>query len=499
MKRSAIFVSCLALMSALAVLVPAGAQASTAAGGARDAATGGSWGKAREVPGIAALNEGQNAKLPSVSCASAGNCSAGGYYAGGTNGDSPEAFVATEVKGTWQEAEEVPGTAALNVGGEAEVTSVSCASAGDCSAGGFYTDGSGYLQAFVASEVSGTWQEAEEVPGTAALNVGGEAEVTSVSCASAGDCSAGGYYATGSGGAGDHTQAFVVSEVSGTWQEAGEVPGTAALNTDLGAEVTSVSCASAGNCGAGGYYTAGSEYYTQAFVVSETGGTWRKAEEVPGTATLNSRGGAEITSVSCASAGNCGAGGYYTGGVGQEAMVVSETGGTWRKAEEVPGTASDNNPAGGDAPEVFSVSCASPGNCSAGGEYLTYTIEGFVVNEVKGTWRKAEEVPGTAALNKLAGAVVSSVSCASAGNCSAGGNYLDGEDFYSEAYVVSETHGTWHKAKEVPGIAALNTGIEAGITSVSCASAGHCSAGGTYTTGPAGSGFDTELFVVSET
>jgi hypothetical protein len=103
----------------------------------------------------------------------------------------------------------VPGTAALNTGGGAQVTSVSCASAGNCGAGGDYTDASG-AQAFVVSEVNGRWGKAEEVPGTAALNTNGNAAIASVSCASAGNCGAGGHYQDGFGGG---VQAFVVSEV----------------------------------------------------------------------------------------------------------------------------------------------------------------------------------------------------------------------------------------------------------------------------------------------
>ena len=110
--------------------------------------------------------------------------------------------------GTWGTADEVPGTAALNQGGIALITSVSCASAGNCSAGGQYMDGSVHRQVFVVSQANGTWHTAIEVPGTAALNQGGNAEISSVSCASAGSCSAGGDYRDGSG----RFQAFVVSE-----------------------------------------------------------------------------------------------------------------------------------------------------------------------------------------------------------------------------------------------------------------------------------------------
>ena len=194
----------------------------------------------------------------------------------------------SETNGVWGDAVEVPGTAALNSGGDASVYSVSCGAAGDCAAGGSYRDGSGHYQAFVVSETNGVWGNAVEVPGTAALNSGGNAEVYSVSCAAAGDCAAGGFYKDGSG----YDQAFVVSETNGVWGDAVEVPGTAALNSGGFAGVYSVSCGAAGECAAGGSYTDGSGHL-QAFVVSETNGVWGNAVEVPGTAALNSGGHAE--------------------------------------------------------------------------------------------------------------------------------------------------------------------------------------------------------------
>ena len=44
------------------------------------AAVGGAWGTAREVPGTARLNKGGTAQVTSVSCPSADNCTAGGFY-----------------------------------------------------------------------------------------------------------------------------------------------------------------------------------------------------------------------------------------------------------------------------------------------------------------------------------------------------------------------------------------------------------------------------------
>jgi len=93
-------------------------------------------------------------------------------------------------------------------GGQAHLLSVSCASAGNCSAGGFYTDRSNHQQVFVAGETNGTWHTAIEVPGTAALNQRGNAWFSEVSSASAGNCSAGGFYEDSS----VRLQAFVVTE-----------------------------------------------------------------------------------------------------------------------------------------------------------------------------------------------------------------------------------------------------------------------------------------------
>ncbi len=440
------------------------------------AAVPGTWGTAKEVPGTASLNKGGSAQVNSVSCASAGNCSAGGFYKNGSQ--QQQAFVVSKVNGSWHTAIEVPGTATLNKGGGAAVSSVSCASAGNCSAGGSYLDGSGRGQAFVASEVKGTWHTALQVPGTAVTSQIGSAQVLSVSCPSAGNCSAGGFYGYVKDNVWRH-YAFVVKEVKGTWHTATTVPGLATLSTGVDAQVSSVSCPSAGNCGASGYYTQKSGAL-QAFVVSEVNGGWHTAIEVPGTATLNKDGNAWATSVSCASAGNCSAGGHYLDGAGNwQGFVVSEVNGTWHTAIEVPGTATLNK--SGYA-GVNAVSCAPAGSCSAGGYYRDGArhMQAFVASEVNGSWHAAIEVPATGTLNKGGGARILSMSCASAGNCGAGGYYID---YYGhwQGFVVSEVNGTWNAAIGVPGTATLNRGWHAQVNSVSCGAAGNCGAGGVYT------------------
>ena len=71
--------------------------------------------------------------------------------------------------------------------------SVSCASAGNCSAVGYYTDSSGHSQGVLLAESAGTW--ATGVAASLPANAGSDPGVSpnSVSCASAGNCSAVGY------------------------------------------------------------------------------------------------------------------------------------------------------------------------------------------------------------------------------------------------------------------------------------------------------------------
>src|SRR6266487_4207865 len=118
----------------------------------------------------------------------------------------PAAFTwagAVTPAGSWRRAIEVPGLGALNKGRFAMVLSVSCASAGNCVAGGVYRDRRGHQQGFVVSQRRGRWGTAIEVPGL------GNAEVLSVSCASAGNCAAGGDYWVNRRG---HVHGFVVSQ-----------------------------------------------------------------------------------------------------------------------------------------------------------------------------------------------------------------------------------------------------------------------------------------------
>src|SRR5262250_1618242 len=60
-----------------------------------------------------------------------------------------------------------------------------------------------------------------------------------------------------------------------------------------------------------------------------------------------------------------------------------------------------------------------------------------------GSWGRAITVPGLAALNTGRNANVLSVSCPAPGSCAAGGYY---QNHGKHGFVVSESNGRWHRA-----------------------------------------------------
>jgi hypothetical protein len=401
-----------------------GGTSGPARGFVTDAANG-TWAPAQD------LSPGQEvADVGPVSCAPAGPCTE--LVGVGTSGSL---FARTETAGTgaWSALQPVtlspaPGSYQVSPG------YLSCTSAGNCAAGGYYMDVAG-TEAFVADEKDGIWDTGHEVPGTDFLAAANQAYVRAVSCASDGNCAAGGSYRDTA----LHDHAYVVDETAGAWGTAVELPGIAALEAGDGggSAVSSVSCGAPGDCAAvGTYWTTPGAF--RAFVADETNGSWQRAEEVPGSAPAGIYDLAQLLSVSCPAAGECAAGGYYNDADGALLpLLADEHAGTWVKAQVLPGTT------GTTEAHALSVSCASPGNCAAGGYFYTdhYTgrihdQQAMVITETGGTWGAITELPGTDALNAGGEAHVNSVSCAPDASCAAGGYYTDAAN-HLQAFTAS--------------------------------------------------------------
>jgi hypothetical protein len=427
------------------------------------------------LPAHAATGSDQVVSISSVSCASAGNCSAVGSYRNAAG--RPEGLLLTETRGFWESGIEAVLPANAEVADQAvDLNSVSCASPGNCSAVGTYYADSG-AEGLLLTETAGNWATGVEAPLPAnAAATNRSVGLNSVSCGSVGNCTAVGSYATGSAAEG-----LLLSETGGSWETGVEAPLPAnAAATGQAAGLTSVSCSSAGNCSAIGIYT-DSSGNGPGLLLTETAGAWGTGVEAilpPNAATTEQF--VDLSAVSCSSAGTCGAVGTYNTARSNDAVLLTETAGTWTAGVKA---ALPANGAEDDQVELNAVSCPTAASCAAVGAYVGHggNIRGLLLTRTAGAWSRGREVelPGnatTAAPNQLGG--LYSVSCASAGNCSAVGDYSDKSGRF-EGLMVNETAGTWASGAEA--VMRKHAPYVAGrLLSVSCSSARYCSAVGGF-------------------
>ena len=390
----------------------------------------GTWAQAIEITAPANTGGSPSASSYGVSCTSMGNCTAAGSF---VDGSIRFPMVATEASGTWGQATTVaaPANAGANPG--ASFNGISCSSAGNCTAAGGYVDNSGNGQLMVATETSGTWAQATEVVAPADAVANPTASFNGISCSSAGNCSAVGDYINGS----QNTQAMAATETAGTWAQAIHVGGPFGNSYD---SLQGVSCSSVGNCTAVGYGVTFMPAYAVPVAATETSGTWADVASVAPPANANDFIEAHLFGVSCSSPGNCSATGGYVDRSGHEqSMAAAETSGIWAQAVEIalPANAGSN-------PDAFlnGVSCSSAGTCAAAGTYVDVAANGLalVATETSGTWAQATEVvaPADAVANPTAS--FNGISCSSAGNCSAVGDYINGSQ-NTQVMAATETAG----------------------------------------------------------
>jgi hypothetical protein len=310
------------------------------------------------------------------------------------------------------------------------------------------------------------------VGSVATLNADKDGELAAVSCASAGNCGGSGHYRDATG----TVRSFVVTETGGTWTGAKEVPGSLPPGGQA-TEATAESCPAAGRCTITGFLVdSGSN--TLVYVDSQAPNhAWGTASLVPG---LPTTGFIEhASSLACRSPGNCVVGGYMQNLVGTTvitAWVANEVNGLWHPAQKVAAALNKGNEA-----FIEGMSCGSPGNCVAVGGYspAINQFRPFIKVEKNGAWQPAIILSGVGTEADL-----NAVSCTSAGNCTAGG--VAGNSSAVHAIVLTEKNGKWGKPTGVPGMAALDVGHEGSVSRISCVSPGNCAAAGIYQAGNAG-------------
>ena len=323
--------------------------------------TDGNWGQAQPVVFPDGIQHATPVStLVAVSCSSAGNCTAVGSYK--NTADGRNAFAITSINGTWG----VPATISFANGVEystpiANFTSVSCTSNGNCTAAGTFTPSvSRYAtEVFTTTSTNGTWTQARPVVFASGVqNSEPDAWVNSVSCASDGDCTIGGYFATV-----DYDYfAFTVTSSSGAWGTARPV----SIEGARSSEIKDVFCSSAGNCTVVGLISPPGGGAVP-FALSSTDGVWGSVSTISFPNGIQSNTPFSMPyGLACASAGNCAAVGFFRNTAGNdEGFSVTSSNGTWGTAR--PATALINGQSARGNGRLLGVSCAPNGLCTAVG------------------------------------------------------------------------------------------------------------------------------------
>ena len=420
--------------------------------------------------------------ISSLSCLNANSCVAAGAYT--TSQGAILGLVETERNGTWLSPTSLrPPPAAANDPG-ITLYQVSCGAPGSCVAVGSYNTNTSTLPLLV-EERAGHWEQGRglALPANALIR-GQDATLRAVSCKRATTCSAVGTYQDNNP-VGPRSEGFVANEVNGVWRRAKEVA-LPKSNFDPFVSLNQLSCSSAGTCVAVGSFIDANDI-TQALVVQELNGVWHSAQAIAPPPDASRFAGASWSEVTCLSDASCAVLGTYNSSSGAiEAMVDSETSGSWGSATEVtlpPDAAAD--------PHVLlfgfdGIACSSQGYCSLGGQYQDSAgkYEGFLANEDSGVWSPAQgvELPAGGASGGANGGIVA-LSCPRSDNCEASGSYLDSSGNY-QALVVNEVDGVWQRASKVslPGGAAT-VGVDGGVYAIDCWTSTSCVGIGSYLKG----------------
>jgi hypothetical protein len=170
-------------------------------------------------------------------------------------------------------------------------------------------------------------------------------------------------------------------------------------------------------------------------------------------------------------------------------MVVTETGGAWGRASELTLPTNAVTTAGDQEAYLSSVTCTSPGNCVAAGQYADSAddeeSQAMVATETGGVWGQASELKLPANATETAGAqeaFLESVACTGPGSCVVVGDYHDTSGG-RQAMYATETGGVWAQASELMLPANVNPAAahqEASLESVTCTSPGNCVTVGSY-------------------
>jgi hypothetical protein len=322
-----------------------------------------------------------------------------------------------------------------------------------------------------SSQVASSGWSAKRLP----LPPGGSSNsfmVKAISCSSARQCAGGGSYRSTS--VSDILPALLT--LSGKkWTAAeGPLPAGASTGNRASGVVASVACPSATKCFAGGNYSAGGD--NLAMLLAWSGQKWA-ARRAPLPAGAYPNPDALVSGMSCPSVSWCTAVGQYGAAGNQYGLILRLSGKKWRAiAAPVP--------AGSEAVgSLNAVSCPSVTRCFAGGwQYAQYatSMQPVMLTWFRNKWSVVKvSLPSAAAANPLA--AIGGISCPTVSQCVAVGSYQDSAG-NQQSVLLTWRGAKWTARKApLPGNAGTNPWVT--LNTVSCPASSRCTAGGGYEDG----------------
>jgi hypothetical protein len=301
----------------------------------------------------------------------------------------------------------------------------------------------GAAMAVFASGVGG-WSTFPSPNGTPQTN-----GFNGVACPSESDC-----WAVGIQSINSVTEHTLTEHWDGTAWNIVTSPNTNAADSNV---LYGMTCASASECWAVGFYQTSNSNLRQTLILKWNGSVWKIVASPNGDTSHNN----VLYGVACVSASQCWAVGNYNNGTADVTLIEKWNGTSWKVVASPNVITQFGN-------YLNSITCASTSECWADGYY--YDNNGFGTPLIEGwngtSWSLATSAPVYGVLESLA--------CAGTSDCWAAGSYANGN--------VSQTlfehwNGTAWSQVAAPSIAPVQRHLLLGLT---CASSADCWAVGFY-------------------
>ena len=322
-----------------------------------------------------------------VTCVTASDCWAVGYY---IEGGSFQTLIEHWDGNEWTVVSS-PNTSPTqnNI-----LRGVTCSSATDCWAVGSYHDGS-FQQTLILRWNGGAWNIVAS-PNTGASHYN---YLFSVTCTSASDCWAVGYYVNGS----NPFQTLIQRWDGNAWTLVTS-PNTSAAQQNF---FNGVTCAAANDCWAVGYYVHGTTGFNQTLIARWNGIAWSIVTSPNALLSTNN----SLTSVTCVSASDCWAVGHSFNGNVEQTLIERWNGSAWSVVTSPSSALTQNN-------QLLHVTCTNATNCWAVGNFESANGPQTLIERWNGTAWSIVGSPNTGPTqdNKLWGVACAGPECWAAGS-----------------------------------------------------------------------------------